>query len=90
MSEPADVRCPVCRRVIPPVERDGPFRPFCSRRCKTVDLGAWLTEAYRVSRPLDEEELDTGVPGCPGADDDAHPADGSTGTPRGGGRGRPN
>jgi len=24
------------------------FRPFCSERCRAIDLGAWLTEAYRV------------------------------------------
>jgi len=27
---------------------DNPFRPFCSERCKNVDLGAWANENYRV------------------------------------------
>jgi endogenous inhibitor of DNA gyrase (YacG/DUF329 family) len=43
---PMSVKCPVCR-----VEvgwEGNPFRPFCSERCKTLDLGAWLTEGYRI------------------------------------------
>jgi uncharacterized protein len=27
------------------------FRPFCSERCKMIDLGAWATEQYRVPAP---------------------------------------
>jgi len=30
-----------------------PFRPFCSDRCRTIDLGAWASESYRV--PVSEE-----------------------------------
>ena len=45
-------RCPVCGR---PVQTA--FRPFCSARCKQVDLNRWLSEAYRVpDRPADDEE----------------------------------
>lgn len=29
-----------------------PLGPFCSERCKTIDLGKWLGEEYRVSEPL--------------------------------------
>jgi endogenous inhibitor of DNA gyrase (YacG/DUF329 family) len=36
-------------------------RPFCSQRCRTIDLGSWLTGAYRISRPVEEEDLDEGV-----------------------------
>ena len=41
------VRCPQCGA---PVEWTpaSKFRPFCSERCKTLDLGAWASEAYRV------------------------------------------
>ncbi|HEX2651638.1 MAG TPA: DNA gyrase inhibitor YacG [Burkholderiales bacterium] len=28
-----------------------PWRPFCSERCKTIDLGAWASESYRVAGP---------------------------------------
>lgn len=44
-------KCPTCERL---VEWDpaNPFRPFCSERCKLIDLGAWLAEEHRV--PGDE------------------------------------
>ena len=32
-----------------------PYRPFCSERCKMIDLGAWATESYRVPVAEDEE-----------------------------------
>ena len=50
------IRCPICRREIPDAPDDYPHRPFCSRRCKTIDLGTWLTEGYRISRPLGPED----------------------------------
>lgn len=41
------VPCPTCRRpaVFGPAN---PWRPFCSERCRNVDLGAWANEDYRV------------------------------------------
>jgi uncharacterized protein len=45
MSE-THVRCPTCRRTIAS-ERE-PFRPFCSERCRLIDLGAWFTEQRRI------------------------------------------
>jgi uncharacterized protein len=41
------VACPVCSK---PVEwtQASRYRPFCSERCKIIDLGAWAAEAYRV------------------------------------------
>jgi uncharacterized protein len=50
------VRCPTCggRSSYTP---DNPYRPFCSERCKNVDLGAWASEAFRVQvRPQPPEE----------------------------------
>jgi hypothetical protein len=46
------VPCPHCRR---PVEWSAAsaFRPFCSERCKLIDLGEWLTENYRIPDPTD-------------------------------------
>jgi hypothetical protein len=59
----ASVRpCPICKREIPRIDWDAPFRPFCSSRCKKIDLGSWLDGRYRISRPLSEEELDQGLP----------------------------
>ncbi len=57
--------CPTCKKAIPalPPGQDGnPFRPFCSSRCKTADLGEWLSGRYRISEPLSGEDLDAGVP----------------------------
>jgi hypothetical protein len=51
--------CPTCRKTISvPTRQDAPFRPFCSHRCKTVDLGKWLSGEYVVSEPLKPEDLD--------------------------------
>ena len=45
---PTTVRCPCCSK---PVEwlPENAWRPFCSERCKKIDLGAWANEEYRVS-----------------------------------------
>jgi len=43
---PTTVRCPTCRRPVP--WEGNPYRPFCSERCRVVDLGAWATERYRM------------------------------------------
>ncbi|HEY5632335.1 MAG TPA: DNA gyrase inhibitor YacG [Burkholderiaceae bacterium] len=48
------VECPRCRRetVFAPSNR---WRPFCSQRCKTIDLGAWASDAYAIAgAPADE------------------------------------
>ena len=55
--EPGRVpRCPICGR-----PRVHDYRPFCSARCRDVDLGRWFGEAYRVpaAEPgYDQEEDD--------------------------------
>lgn len=40
------VKCPTCHREID--WSRSPFRPFCSERCKLIDLGAWLTEKHSI------------------------------------------
>jgi len=40
------VRCPQCGAVAP--WKDNPDRPFCSERCRNLDLGNWADESYRV------------------------------------------
>lgn len=46
--------CPTCRKKVQYSDlKEIPHRPFCSRRCKMVDLGKWLNEEYRISEPLD-------------------------------------
>ena len=50
-------RCPICKRATDS-ELDKDF-PFCSERCRLLDLGAWASEKYAVSDPIfDEAELD--------------------------------
>ncbi len=43
----ATVRCPQCGRPVP-WSPESPFRPFCSDRCRLIDLGAWLTEQHKI------------------------------------------
>lgn len=55
----AHVNCPTCGRGLEWSEQF-PFRPFCSERCRLVDLGAWFAEERRV--PGEElDELQGGV-----------------------------
>ena len=50
MSAPPKPKlCPQCGKHADPL-----FRPFCSKRCKDLDLGRWLNEDYRV--PVVEED----------------------------------
>lgn len=45
--------CPICRN---PVDLlTSPWRPFCSERCKTRDLGAWASEDYRLAQEPEAE-----------------------------------
>lgn len=50
------MRCPICRK---PVDAQSEFSPFCSERCKLIDLGDWAAERYRISGKLSEEDLVT-------------------------------
>lgn len=44
---PPRVQCPTCGREIEWSEAS-PFRPFCSERCRLIDLGAWLSEQRAI------------------------------------------
>ena len=50
------VRCPTCRKEGPWLEGD--YLPFCSKRCKLVDLGKWLDEENRTTEPLRPEHFE--------------------------------
>jgi endogenous inhibitor of DNA gyrase (YacG/DUF329 family) len=41
------VKCPTCGRQLEWSE-NSPFRPFCSERCRLIDLGAWLSEKHAI------------------------------------------
>jgi endogenous inhibitor of DNA gyrase (YacG/DUF329 family) len=52
------VACPACGRETE-FSPANAARPFCSMRCKTIDLGAWASEQYRIAaqdEPLSDEE----------------------------------
>lgn len=56
--------CPICGRAL-----HADFRPFCSERCREVDLGRWLGGVYRV--PVDDPDADPEeLPGQARRDDD--------------------
>ena len=44
---PRIVKCPQCKADVPWTP-ESKWRPFCSERCKMIDLGAWASERYRV------------------------------------------
>jgi len=53
--KPRIVRCPACGGDSV-YAQSNPFRPFCSERCKNMDLGSWASESFRV--PEDEDPSD--------------------------------
>jgi endogenous inhibitor of DNA gyrase (YacG/DUF329 family) len=58
------IRCPICHKERDDVPDDFPHRPFCSARCKAIDLGNWLGEAYRISRPITADDEEPGTRGA--------------------------
>ena len=57
MKKTTIVPCPQCKKEVT-WSNDSPYRPFCSERCKLIDLGQWATESYRIpqSESNSEEE----------------------------------
>lgn len=47
MKKILKIKCPTCEVVFNYYSSE--FRPFCSDRCKNVDLGHWLTESYAIA-----------------------------------------
>jgi endogenous inhibitor of DNA gyrase (YacG/DUF329 family) len=59
-SAAAGPPCPICKKAVKPRGENNAF-PFCSPRCKQVELGKWLNEEYRV--PTEEDDEDPGLGG---------------------------
>ncbi|HLL88029.1 MAG TPA: DNA gyrase inhibitor YacG [Tepidisphaeraceae bacterium] len=62
------MKCPICKKDVPDPHPDqlgpGPSRyyPFCSERCKLIDLGRWLGGKYQIPvTDPDDDERDEGV-----------------------------
>jgi uncharacterized protein len=53
----ATVNCPTCGAKVEWTEANR-YRPFCSERCKQIDLGAWAEEQYKIPGKAPEEPLD--------------------------------
>lgn len=49
------MKCPICKKE---VELGDPDFPFCSERCRLIDLGNWSAEKYRIPQPLDPAEAE--------------------------------
>jgi uncharacterized protein len=49
----ASLRCPSCAKI---VLRDDPDFPFCSERCRLIDLGKWASGGYVISSPITDPE----------------------------------
>ena len=53
------IRCPICDQAM---DNQGPKEwpewPFCSKRCRLVDLGRWLSGTYRIETPARVEDLE--------------------------------
>ncbi|HUB18744.1 MAG TPA: DNA gyrase inhibitor YacG [Acidobacteriaceae bacterium] len=56
------LRCPTCRTAV--TGRDENF-PFCSDRCRVIDLGKWASGGYRISSPVLDPDVLEGLGGEP-------------------------
>lgn len=48
------LKCPICKK---DVEVESAEAPFCSERCRTIDLGKWASGDYKISSPILDPEL---------------------------------
>jgi endogenous inhibitor of DNA gyrase (YacG/DUF329 family) len=47
------IRCPVCKKAVKSTDSDF---PFCSDRCRVIDLGKWSSGSYVISSPVKDAE----------------------------------
>jgi len=57
-KKPSALRCPTCGTLV--LQSDEDF-PFCSDRCRLIDLGKWASGAYRISSPILDPEVLEGL-----------------------------
>lgn len=50
------MRCPICDKIFEPADSNA--APFCSERCRTIDLGRWLGEIYAMPVESESNEAD--------------------------------
>ena len=54
------IECPTCKKPVA-WSKENPWRPFCSERCRLIDLGDWIEERHRIpdsATPPDQESSD--------------------------------
>ena len=60
-TKPIVLRCPTCKTIVTAADEDF---PFCSDRCRKIDLGKWASGAYKISSPILDpdvlEDLESG------------------------------
>jgi uncharacterized protein len=52
------MKCPICKKDVAP---DSQYHPFCSERCKIIDLGNWASERYVISTPVHPTESEDDI-----------------------------
>jgi len=58
LSEPSQRNpCPTCAA---PVDQSSNSYPFCSHRCRLADLNKWFSEDYKLSRPIEQSDIEEG------------------------------
>jgi hypothetical protein len=55
--KPRKIACPTCGELVE-YRTDNPWRPFCSQRCKLIDLGQWASEGYRIPGTEKPKDID--------------------------------
>jgi len=53
-KKPLALRCPICRTLVLRTQEDF---PFCSDRCRSIDLGKWASGGYVISTKINDPEL---------------------------------
>jgi uncharacterized protein len=61
------LNCPICKKL---VQRKDPEFPFCSERCRLIDLGKWASGEYVISSPV--RDVSDSVPDAPPKRSDEH------------------
>jgi endogenous inhibitor of DNA gyrase (YacG/DUF329 family) len=57
MSILQNINCPICNK--PNTwKSENPYKPFCSHRCKLIDLGEWASESRTIPGPIDPNLFD--------------------------------
>ena len=56
-DEEKNFKCPICKKPALRGRKKNPYFPFCTERCRAIDLGAWLDEKYAIAS--EEPFIDT-------------------------------